>query len=114
MPVGFSVLLIVVMVFAVTFDYINGFHDTANAIATSVATRVLSPGRAATLASIATGALTCGWVASCGPSAQGMGSRSTRSRGSLAPVALRPVTRDAPPLAGGRVCAWSCLTFGLR
>ena len=28
---------------AVAFDYINGFHDTANAIATSVATRALSP-----------------------------------------------------------------------
>lgn len=28
---------------ALTFDFINGFHDTANAIATSVATRALSP-----------------------------------------------------------------------
>ena len=28
---------------AIVFDYINGFHDTANAIATSVATRALSP-----------------------------------------------------------------------
>src|SRR5919197_6331743 len=94
-------LLVLIILLGLAFDFINGFHDTANAIATSVATRVLSPGRAATLASIATGALTCGWVASCGPSAPGMGSRSTRSRGSLAPVALRPVTRDAPKLAGG-------------
>ena len=31
------------MVLAVIFDYINGFHDTANAIATSVATRALRP-----------------------------------------------------------------------
>ena len=35
--------LVVVIVLAVAFDYINGFHDTANAIATSVATRALHP-----------------------------------------------------------------------
>ena len=32
-----------VLVLAVVFDYTNGFHDTANAIATSVATRALAP-----------------------------------------------------------------------
>lgn len=32
-----------VVVLALVFDFINGFHDTANAIATSVSTRVLSP-----------------------------------------------------------------------
>ena len=37
------VLLITIIVVAVAFDYINGFHDTANAIATVVSTRVLSP-----------------------------------------------------------------------
>src|SRR5512134_2495002 len=31
---------------ALIFDYINGFHDAANSIATVVSTRVLSPGRA--------------------------------------------------------------------
>jgi inorganic phosphate transporter, PiT family len=35
--------LLIVVVLAVTFDFINGFHDTANAIATVVATRVLTP-----------------------------------------------------------------------
>jgi PiT family inorganic phosphate transporter len=35
--------LIAIIVVAVVFDYINGFHDTANAIATVVSTRVLSP-----------------------------------------------------------------------
>ena len=29
-----------------SFDYINGFHDAANSIATVVSTRVLSPGQA--------------------------------------------------------------------
>lgn len=38
-----EVLLILVVVFALAFDYINGFHDTANAIATVVSTRVLTP-----------------------------------------------------------------------
>ena len=31
---------------ALSFDYINGFHDAANSIATVVSTRVLSPGQA--------------------------------------------------------------------
>jgi inorganic phosphate transporter, PiT family len=35
--------LVFVIVLAIAFDYINGFHDTANAIATSVATRALRP-----------------------------------------------------------------------
>src|SRR6476469_8360527 len=42
-PQGFTFLLLVVFAFAVLFDYINGFHDTANAIATSVSTRALRP-----------------------------------------------------------------------
>ena len=60
MPEGVSLLLIVVMVFAVTFDYINGFHDTANAIATSVSTRALKPEQAILLSATANfvGALT--------------------------------------------------------
>lgn len=36
-------LMILVVVFSLVFDYINGFHDTANAIATVVSTRVMSP-----------------------------------------------------------------------
>jgi PiT family inorganic phosphate transporter len=36
-------MLVAVVLLAVLFDYINGFHDTANAIATSVATRALRP-----------------------------------------------------------------------
>jgi PiT family inorganic phosphate transporter len=43
-----SQLLLVIGLIAValTFDYINGFHDAANSIATVVSTRVLSPGQA--------------------------------------------------------------------
>lgn len=43
-------MLIAVVLFALSFDFINGFHDTANSIATSVSTRVLTP-RAAILMS---------------------------------------------------------------
>jgi PiT family inorganic phosphate transporter len=42
--------LLVVVAFAIVFDYINGFHDTANAIATSVATRALRPQHAILMA----------------------------------------------------------------
>ena len=42
--------LLVVIFLAVVFDYINGFHDSANAIATSVATRALSPRSAVLMA----------------------------------------------------------------
>ena len=45
-------LLICVIVLALIFDFINGFHDTANAIATSVSTRVLSPKVAVLMAAV--------------------------------------------------------------
>jgi inorganic phosphate transporter, PiT family len=44
--------LVLVVVLGIVFDFINGFHDTANAVATSVATRVLSPGRAVLMAGV--------------------------------------------------------------
>lgn len=37
-------LVVVIIIAALIFDYVNGFHDAANSIATVVATRVLSPG----------------------------------------------------------------------
>src|SRR5690349_24199012 len=37
------VTIIAIVVIALAFDYINGFHDAANSIATIVSTRVLSP-----------------------------------------------------------------------
>jgi PiT family inorganic phosphate transporter len=40
----FAVILLITV--ALAFDYINGFHDAANSIATVVSTRVLSPGKA--------------------------------------------------------------------
>ncbi|MDH4335122.1 MAG: inorganic phosphate transporter [Chloroflexota bacterium] len=60
MPDGFTAILIAVLLLAVAFDYINGFHDTANAIATSVSTRALSPRLAIAMSATANfaGALT--------------------------------------------------------
>ena len=43
-------LVLMVVLFALVFEYINGFHDTANSIATVVATKVLTPMQAVTLA----------------------------------------------------------------
>lgn len=43
-------LLLAVIAIALAFTYINGFHDTANAIATVVATKVLTPGQAVAMA----------------------------------------------------------------
>jgi PiT family inorganic phosphate transporter len=40
---GITLTLLVVIALALAFDYVNGFHDTANAIATSVATKALRP-----------------------------------------------------------------------
>jgi PiT family inorganic phosphate transporter len=41
-----------VVIVALIFEYINGFHDTANAIATSVSTKVLTPAQAIVLSTV--------------------------------------------------------------
>ena len=60
MPDHLTLVLLVVLALAVLFDYINGFHDTANAIATSVSTRALKPEHAILMSATANfvGALT--------------------------------------------------------
>ncbi|GAA3001627.1 inorganic phosphate transporter [Actinokineospora diospyrosa] len=45
-------LVIAVVVIALAFDYTNGFHDAANAIATSISTRALTPKAALLLAAV--------------------------------------------------------------
>jgi inorganic phosphate transporter, PiT family len=47
-----SVILVLVVVTALAFDFTNGFHDTANAMATSIATRALTPKVAVLLSGI--------------------------------------------------------------
>jgi PiT family inorganic phosphate transporter len=47
MEINANLLAVVALIgVALAFDYINGFHDAANSIATIVSTRVLSPGKA--------------------------------------------------------------------
>jgi PiT family inorganic phosphate transporter len=48
-----AVLLVTVVVVAHRFDFTNGIHDTANAVATSVSTRALTPRMAVLVASVA-------------------------------------------------------------
>jgi PiT family inorganic phosphate transporter len=45
-------LLVVVVITALAFDFTNGFHDTANVVASSISTRALSPRAAIALASV--------------------------------------------------------------
>jgi inorganic phosphate transporter, PiT family len=47
-----DVVLVIVVVTALAFDFTNGFHDTANAIATSVSTRAMSPRFAVLLSAV--------------------------------------------------------------
>ena len=53
------ILFIIVVLAAIAFEYINGFHDAANAIATVVSTKVLTPRQAIAMAAFfnLTGAL---------------------------------------------------------
>ena len=44
--------VVALILVALTFDYINGFHDAANSIATVVSTRVLTPGKAVVWAAV--------------------------------------------------------------
>jgi PiT family inorganic phosphate transporter len=47
-----DIILVVVVATALAFDFTNGFHDTANAVATSISTRALAPKTAVTLSAI--------------------------------------------------------------
>src|SRR3954449_9393113 len=47
-----DIILVIVVVTALAFDFTNGFHDTANAIATSVSTRAMTPRFAVLLSAV--------------------------------------------------------------
>src|SRR5689334_20553277 len=48
----FSLIVLVVIVAALAFDFTNGFHDTANAMATSIATGALKPRMAVAVSAV--------------------------------------------------------------
>ncbi|WP_412933825.1 inorganic phosphate transporter [Lederbergia ruris] len=62
---SFFLFTVIIVILALVFDFINGFHDTANAIATAVSTKALSPRIAIAMAAIMNflGALTFTGVA---------------------------------------------------
>ena len=49
----FTVALIAIILLALLFDYTNGFHDAANAIASAISTRALAPRTALIIAAVA-------------------------------------------------------------
>ncbi|HEV8546049.1 MAG TPA: inorganic phosphate transporter [Candidatus Limnocylindrales bacterium] len=102
MPDSLTLVLVVVLGLAVLFDYINGFHDTANAIATSVSTRALKPEYAILLSATANfvGALVGTAVAKT--IASGLATTPTGTAGQ---------TIIAAALVGG--IAWNLLTWRL-
>jgi PiT family inorganic phosphate transporter len=102
MTQGITYSLVALFALAVLFDYINGFHDTANAIATSVSTRALRPEYAIVLSAIANflGALTGTQVAAT----IGSGIVTT-------PVGGHGQVVIAAALIGG--IAWNLLTWRL-
>lgn len=87
-----------VVIVALLFDYINGFHDTANAIATSVSTKALKPQQAVLLAAVLNfiGALSGTAVA------------STIGKGIVSPSI---VTQEVVVLALLGAIAWNIITW---
>src|SRR5918999_5543828 len=47
-----EIIVVIVVATALIFDFTNGFHDTANVVATSISTRALPPRAAVTMAAI--------------------------------------------------------------
>jgi PiT family inorganic phosphate transporter len=91
-------LLVAVVVAALFFDYTNGFHDAANAVATSISTRAVPPGVALLGAAAlnVVGALISTHVA------------ATLAKGIVEPTAVTP-----PVMLGGLIgaIAWNLLTW---
>jgi PiT family inorganic phosphate transporter len=91
-------LLVAVVVAALVFDYTNGFHDAANAVATSISTRAVPPNVALLGAAILNvlGALV-----------------STHVAATLAKGIVEPAAVTAPVMFGGLVgaIAWNLLTW---
>ena len=92
------VVLVLVVLLALAFDYINGFHDTANAVATVVSTNVL-PGRTAVLLAAA-----CNFVGAF----VGVGVAKTIGGDITSPASVTQ-TVVAAALLGG--IAWNLLTW---
>jgi PiT family inorganic phosphate transporter len=92
-------LLVLIIVVALVFDFINGFHDAANAIATVVSTRVLSPTQAVVWAAFFNFAAAFGF---------GVGVATTVGRGIVRPDVIDPVLILSALLGA---IAWNLITW---
>jgi PiT family inorganic phosphate transporter len=104
-PVGVSLTILLLMIFvALIFDFLNGFHDAANSIATVVSTRVLSPTQAVVWAAF------FNFVAAF---VFGTQVSETISKGLIEP---NVVTGDVSVVFGGLMGAilWNIITWILR
>ncbi|MCL5961272.1 MAG: inorganic phosphate transporter [Chloroflexi bacterium] len=95
------VLLALIIALALAFDFINGFHDTANAIATSVSTRVLSPTQAILMSA---------FLNFLGAVVVGTAVASTIGKGIVEPSAVTQYTVMAALLGA---IAWNLITWYL-
>lgn len=100
MDASISFVLLVIVV-ALAFDFINGFHDSANSIATVVATRVLSPGAAVLFAAA------CNFLAAF---IVGTAVAKTVSKGLIDPSIVTPTLLCAALLGA---IVWNLLTWWL-
>ncbi len=95
------VFVLLVVVVALIFDFINGFHDSANSIATVVATRVLSPGVAVMFAAA------CNFIAAF---VVGTAVAKTVSKGLIDPRIVTPTLLCAALLGA---ITWNLITWWL-
>ncbi|MEO5800342.1 MAG: inorganic phosphate transporter [Gemmatimonadales bacterium] len=93
--------VLVVVVVALIFDFINGFHDSANSIATVVATRVLTPGIAVLFAAA------CNFIAAF---VVGTAVAKTVSKGLIDPSIVTPTLLLAALLGA---ITWNLITWWL-
>src|SRR3989442_6783350 len=96
-----TLLLVLVVILALAFDFSNGWHDSANAIATVVSTHVLTPGRAVLLPAVLNIARAFMSTAVAKMIAGGLVQPSLIQRLNLAAGLGRPI-------------AWNLFTFALR
>jgi hypothetical protein len=75
-----DVVLVIVVGTALAFDFTNGFHDTANVVATSISTRAMPPRVAVAIAAIAELRRRVHLAQGRGDGRQGHRRRRTRSR----------------------------------
>lgn len=95
------ILVVVIIIIALFFDFLNGFHDSANSIATVVATRVLTPRQAVLMAAIAN--FISAFVFSTAVA-------TTIGKGIIQPSSITSVTILAALIAA---CIWNIITWWL-